>query len=239
MNNYIELEQTEAPFKMIAIEGNIGNEPFDMGGDGYDIHKVRLTNFWMGEHPVTQEVWVTIMDSNPSSFKGDTRPVENVSWEDTQLFLRKLSGRTGREYRLPTEAEWEYASKGGQYWQEFPFQYVGGDKLNEVGWYDANSHGETKPVGLKTPNLLGLYDMSGNVWEWCEDWYNSDFYKECEQQGVVIDPCNRKEGRSRVIRGGGWISSARHCRPSYRDSNTPSFRFNNIGFRVVLSFPSV
>lgn len=239
MKDHIEFEKTEAPFKMIAVEGNIDSEPFDMGGDGYDIHKVRLNNFWMGEYPVTQEVWETIMGSNPSSFKGKTRPVENVSWEDAQLFLKKLYGRTGRKYRLPTEAEWEYAARGGKYWKAFPFEFAGGDKLNEVGWYDENSHGETEPVGLKMPNLLDLYDMSGNVWEWCEDWYSDDFYEECQQQGVVFDPCNRKEGQYRMIRGGGWSYYARYCRPAYRDSDTPTLRISNIGFRLVLVFPSV
>ena len=255
MNNYIELEQTEAPFKMIAIEGNIDSEPFDMGGESWDkdslpVHKVRLSDYWMGELPVTQAVWAYVMQgtdmADPSNFKGHNRPVEQVSWNDIKdIFLGKLNKMTegmrpnGTQYRLPIEAEWEYAAKGGKYWKALPFEYAGGDKLNEVGWYNENSHAETKPVGLKMPNLLGLYDMSGNVYEWCEDWYSGDFYKECEQQGVVIDPCNRKEGRNRVDRGGSWIYGARHCRPANRYDDAPSHRYNFLGFRLVLSFPSV
>ena len=240
MKNHIEFKDTDAQFTMIAIEGNIEGEPFEMGGDGYEMHKVKLNNFWMGEYPVTQALWETIMGFNPSRFLGNIRPVENVSWEDVQLFIKELNGKTDISYRLPTEAEWEYAAKGGKYWKDYPSKFAGSDKLNEVSWHNEKSHGETKPVGLKTPNLLGLYDMSGNVWEWCEDWYSSDFYKACQQQDIVVNPCNSKqEGRNRVYRGGSWINIARHCRPSNRSGDTMTNRRNDIGFRLVFSFSSV
>ena len=255
MNSYIELENTVAPFKMIAVEGNIDSEPFDMGGESWNkdslpVHKVRLSDYWMGELPVTQAVWSYVMQgtdlADPSYFKGVNRPVEQVSWNDiNDIFLGKLNKMTegmrpnGTQYRLPTEAEWEYAAKGGKHWKASPFEYAGSDKLNEVGWYDDNSHGETKPVGLKTPNLLDLYDMSGNVREWCEDWYSADFYKACQQQGVVIDPCNREKGQYRVYRGGSWISGAQGCRPTRRSGYAPTFRDDSIGFRLVLSSSSV
>ena len=170
-------------FKMIAIQGGT----FDMGSDDNEasdyekpVHKVTLSDYWLGEYPVTQAVWAYVMQgtdmADTAHFKGANRPVEQVSWDDiVEHFLPKLNALTkgvrpaGTEYRLPTEAQWEYAAKGGKYWKTYPVKYSGGDKLNEVGWYRENSHDETKPVGLKTPNLLGLYDMSGNVYEWCED----------------------------------------------------------------------
>ncbi|MDZ7878180.1 MAG: SUMF1/EgtB/PvdO family nonheme iron enzyme [Saprospiraceae bacterium] len=238
-------------FNMIAIEGGT----FDMGSEDYadekPVHKVTLTDYWLCEHPVTQAVWEYIMGSNPSHFKGANRPVENVSWDDiadkknVNNFLSKLNKDTEgsrpprTEYRLPTEAQWEYAAKGGKYWRAYPFEYSGSDKLNEVGWYDENSHNETKPVGLKTPNLLGLYDMSGNVWEWCADWYDSDFYEKCEKQGTVENPCNDVEGSNRVFRGGSYFHDAQYCRPTYRSNYTPSIRNFDIGFRLGLFFLSV
>ena len=254
--NHIQFKNMPYEFTMIAIEGNMDEnaEPFDMGGESWDnaaskpVHKVRLSDFWLCEHLVTQAVWAYIMQNTDleksSYFQGETRPVEQVSWNDIHdLFLPKLNKITervrpeGTEYRLPTEAEWEYAARGGKYAKTFSFEYSGSDKLDEVGWYDANSHGETKPVGLKAPNFLGLYDMSGNVWEWCEDVYDSDFYKKCDAQGVVKNPCNREEGTDRVFRGGSWSYDAEVCRPTFRHSIAPSYRSYALGFRLVLFFP--
>ncbi|MBL7816241.1 MAG: formylglycine-generating enzyme family protein [Saprospiraceae bacterium] len=251
MENHIQFKNTPHQFSMIAIEGNMDGEPFEMGGEsGYDdskpIHKVKLSDYWLGEYPVTQALWEVVMGSNPSNFKGANRPVERVAWNDiVHDFLPKLNKMTegvrptGTEYRLPTEAQWEYGAIGGKYWAKHTFEYSGSDKLDEVGWYSENSHGETKPVGLKTPNLLGLYDMSGNVWEWCEDWFDSDYYKNCQQRGIVENPYNRTEGSGRVQRGGSWFSHAEDCRPADRFYDTPTFRFFNIGFRLALFFSSV
>ena len=245
MNHHtFSLPNSDLSFKMIHIEEGI----FDMGSNDYDkekpIHKVQLSEFWLCEVPVTQALWIAVMGTNPSYFKGANRPVEQVPWYDIMYenagFLTKINQLTegvrpkGSIYRLPTEAEWEYAARGGKYADAFPFKYSGGDKLEEMGWYSENSHNETKPVGLKAPNFLGLYDMSGNVWEWCEDVYDSDFYKKCGAQGVVKNPCNREQGTYRVIRGGSWSYDPEFCRPSLRHLDSPSYRINSLGFRLVL-----
>ena len=153
----------------------------------------------------------------------------------------------GLEYQLQTEAQWEYAARGGKYWNKYPCKYAGSDKLNQVAWYNENSHGETKPVGLKTPNLLGLHDMSGNVWEWCSDkiegFENYDrLIKESKKDpntGALDNPTSIVGGSYRVFRGGGCFGYAQHCRPPYRSHGTPSARSNTIGFRLALFSPSV
>jgi len=225
-------------FRMLPVDGG----EFDMGGDEYSdekpIHKVRLGGFYLGEFPVTQAVWLAVVDgNNPSHFHGENRPVESVSWNDAQRFIERLNARTGQSFRLPTDAEWEYAARGGA-WSE-GFQYAGSDRLDEVGWYDENSYGETKPVGLKLSNELGLHDMSGNVWEWCHDWYDSDYYAACQAQGVVTNPEGPKEGEYRVLRGGSYFHYAEDCRCAGRDHYPPGFRLGFIGFRLALSPSSV
>jgi formylglycine-generating enzyme len=225
--------------EMIFVEGGI----FRMGREKG--HLVKLDSFYIGKYPVTQALWKAVMKGeNPSHFIGDNRPVESISWDDAQDFIRKLYGKTGVAYRLPTEAEWEYAAQGGKYWEQFPFKYSGSDKLNEVGWYDENSHDETKPVGLKTPNLLGIYDMSGNVWEWCEDKYGSyeDVIKASTKDPVtnaIVNPTGVVEGSIRVLRGGSWFNSSEACRPTYRINDPPTNSRNDVGFRLVLFSPSV
>jgi formylglycine-generating enzyme len=248
MKNHIQFENTPAQFKMIAIEGNIKGEPFDMGGESWledakPIHPVKLSDFWLCEFQVKQAVWEKVTGSNPARFKGASRPVEYVSYEDiVKEFLPKLNENTegvrpeGTGYRLPTEAQWEYAARGGKYWQKYNFDFSGSNKLNEVSWFRDNSHDETKQVGLKSSNVLGLYDMSGNVWEWCEDWYSSDFYKVCQQQGVVKNPSNRIEGTDRVRRGGSSFSYERSCYTAYRYYDTPYIRSAHFGFRLALVF---
>jgi len=222
-------------FRMLAV---VGGE-FDMGDESYPkpIHKVRLDSFYLGEFPVTQAVWRAVMGDNPSRFRGDNRPVETVSWNDAQRFIERLNTRTGQSFRLPTEAEWEYAARGGARSEDC--RYAGSDRLDEVGWYDENSYGETKPVRLKLPNALGLYDMSGNVWEWCHDWYNSDYYAACQAQGVVSNPEGPEEGGGRVFRGGGCFDGAASCRCAFRLPLHPGRCLGHIGFRLGLSLSSV
>jgi formylglycine-generating enzyme len=241
-------------FTMRHVEGGT----FDMGGKDDDIqayydekpiHSVFVSNFWIGEYPVTQALWAIIMHdtkmSDPSNFKGDNHPVESVSWEDiTNIFLPKLNEMThdlrpkGSFYRLPTEVEWEFAAKGGKDWANAPFKYAGSNKLNEVGWYYGDkSHSETKPVGLKSPNFLGLYDMSGNVYECCEDQWHSTY------EGAPNDSCvwlnNTQEGSDqRVARGGDWGTNDRYCRSTSRNDISSSFRSIYVGFRLVYVFPS-
>lgn len=235
-DSYTEFKNTPAAFEMLWVEGGV----FEMGGEsGYEdslpIHKVQVSSFWMGEFVVTQALWAYVMKENPSDFKGANRPVENVSYDDIMYeFLPRMKTMTGLEYRLPTEAEWEYAAKGGKYGYKYPFEYAGSNKLDEVGWYYENSQDETKVVGLKTPNLLGLYDMSGNVYEWCSDWYDRDFYGS-STAGVSTNPT----GSLRVLRGGGWLSYAQRCRSASRSNDSPTYRYDSVGFRLVLSFSPV
>jgi sulfatase modifying factor 1 len=238
-DSYTEFENTPAAFKMILVEGDV----FDMGSDDEEaekpIHKVRVSSFWMGKFAVTQALWTYVMKENPSDFKGTNRPVENVSYEDiVKEFLPKLNIMTGQVYRLPTEAEWEYAAKGGKYGQKYPFEYAGSNKLEEVGWYDENSHNKMQKVGLKTPNLLDLYDMSGNVSEWCSDWYDKDFYKTSTAD-VSDNPIGPDRVMFRVLRGGSWDFDVLFCRSSYRNFNSPKLRYHSVGFRLVLSFSPV
>ncbi|MCB0545804.1 MAG: formylglycine-generating enzyme family protein, partial [Saprospiraceae bacterium] len=185
----------------------------------------------------TQSVWQSVMRDNPSNFKGENRPVENVSWDDVQEFLKKLNSLTKQDYRLPTEAEWEFAARGGKHSEEY--LYAGSDKLKQVGWYNANSNGETHEVGQKLGNELGLYDMSGNVYEWCYDWYNEKYYEECYKKGVVEDPQGPVQGYGRVVRGGSYFLSAQDCRAAYRIIFGPANRNSVIGFRLALSLQSV
>ena len=216
-----------------------------MGGESWDkdskpIHKVQLDDYWIGEFLVTQAIWEQIMNNNPSKFKGKNRPVESISWDTiVQDFLPELNKQTakerkeGKRFRLPTEAEWEYAAKGGI--ERKGYAYSGGDKIEELAWYGANSHRETKAVGLKLPNELDIYDMSGNVWEWCQDWYDKDYYTDCEKQGIIANPNGPETGSHRVLRGGSWGYRSELCRPAHRYSSYPGYRYFNYGFRLVLS----
>jgi formylglycine-generating enzyme required for sulfatase activity len=179
------------------------------------------------------------MGTNPSYFKGKHRPIENVSWEDTQLFLEKLNKdvrlEPGQQFRLPSEAEWEYAARGGEFSQGY--KYAGSEKLAEVGWYTDNSHSETKPVGLKAPNELDIYDMSGNVWEWCADQWHDSYQGAPNDNSAWVDSIDK--GADRVFRGGSWDYDALRCRATYRYDLDPSLRSDDIGFRVVLFPPPV
>lgn len=223
--------------EMILVEGGIFLMGDDNGttNDASPAHPVQLDSYMIGKYPVTQALWKEMMgeEHNPSFFKGDNRPVENISPENIRTFLERCKEKTDQVYRFPTEAEWEYAALGGNRSQGF--LYAGSDKLKEVGWNDENSYGETKPVGLKAPNELGLYDMSGNVWEWCRDWYNPSYYAECKAQGTVLNPKGPSNGVFLIIRGGCWYNLARVCEVKFRDNEHSSFRSSYIGFRLALS----
>jgi len=235
--------------EMVYVAGG----EFLMGSDKYDderpIHKVRVGSYYIGKYPVTQGLWQAVMEDNPSCFRGENRPVETVSWNDTQNFfealnkidsvqdvLRNVAG-TGAGFRLPTEAEWEYAARGGA--KSRGFSYSGSDKLAEVGWFDDNSYGETKPVGLKHANELGLFDMSGNVWEWCGDWHDGQYYEKCAEEGLVSDPQGPAKGGYRVLRGGGYFRGPECCRASFRGYEPPDYRADDFGLRLAVPCQSV
>jgi formylglycine-generating enzyme required for sulfatase activity/tRNA A-37 threonylcarbamoyl transferase component Bud32 len=210
-------------FQMGSEKGESNEKP---------VHEVQIEKpFYLGETEVTQGQWEAVMGSNPSHFKGPDLPVEQVSWEDSQEFLKKLSDKEGKSYRLPSEAEWEYACRAGS---QTEYCFGDGDSnLGEYAWYDANSGGETHPVGQKKPNGWGLYDMHGNVREWCQDWSQSDFYSKSE--ATVPSPiCNNSASRDRVVRGGGWDFGAWFCRSVRRSRYGPGARYTGGGVRVVL-----
>ena len=196
--------------------------------DEKPVHKVILTNdYYIGKYEVTQALWQAVMGSNPSNFKGDDLPVENVSWKDCQKFIAKLNRMTGRKFRLPTEAEWEYAARGGR--KSRGYQYSGSSNISDVAWYKENSESTTHPVGTKQANELGIFDMSGNAWEWCQDWYSS--YGKSSQ----ANPTGAVSGLYRVIRGGSWYCSSRDSRSSFRSYIAPDYRNGYFGLRLVLS----
>lgn len=219
---------------MVYVEGGtftMGATPAQQS-DAFDnekpAHQVTLSDFSIGKYEVTQEEWEAVMGTNPSYFKGDKRPVEQVSWDDCQDFIRELNRLTGKCFRLPTEAEWEFAARGGNRGKDYDNKYAGSTNIGSVAWYDSNSGSKTHDVGQKSPNELGLYDMTGNVWEWCQDRYGS--YSSDAQ----MNPKGPSSGSNRVSRGGSWNYGARGCRVSYRSNFTPTFRSNVIGLRLAL-----
>lgn len=188
-----------------------------------------FTQRLLAQSTVTQRFWWAAVDAF-HIFKRDKLPVENVSWDDCQVFVRRLSELTGKNFRLPTEAQWEFAARGGV--KSKGFKYAGSDNLDEVAWYDESSGNRTHEVGTKQPNELGIYDMSGNVWEWCQDWYSSTYPTANPEE----DPQGSSSGSSRVKRGGSWGQSATCCRPAIRGCSTPGSRSNSLGFRLALFF---
>ena len=229
-------------FTMKRVEGGtfwMGAQSTNSSGQNYDpdagtgespVHSVTLSTFYMGETEVTQALWQAVMGSNPSFFSGNTRPVESVSRNTiVNQFIPALNALTGCTFRLPTEAEWEYAARGGN--QSQGYKYAGSNTIGNVAWYYVNSGSQTHPVGTKSPNELGLYDMSGNVWEWCSDWYGN------YSGGSQTNPQGPSSGSYHVIRGGGWDSIAIGCRVSHRgfDYTPPGDTYHNRGFRLVLS----
>ena len=219
-------------FEMVYVEGG----SFDMGAtteqgsyaykDEYPVHRVTLSDYYIGKCEVTQELWEAVMGSNPSKFKGAQNPVERVSWKDCQRFIRRLNSLTGRTFRLPTEAEWEYAARGGN--KSRHYKYSGSGNIGNVAWYYDNSGSSTHAVGTKTANELGIYDMSGNVWEWCSDWYGG------YSAGAQTNPQGPSLGSGRVLRGGSWYRNACYCSVSNRYRPDPGTRDNDRGLRLVL-----
>ena len=228
-------------FKMVKVQGGTfqmgatSEQGSDVWRDEKPVHSVTLSDYYIGQTQVTQELWQVVMGNNPSEFRGDNqRPVENVSWNDCQNFITKLNRLTGKNFRLPTEAEWEFAARGGN--KRNDYKYSGSNKVNDVAWYESNSSTNsvmrsfltmgrgkrTHPVAQKQANELGLYDMSGNVWEWCQDWY--DDYSSNSQ----TNPTGPSTGRNRVLRGGCWFIIARIVRVSYRHDPAPDIRFNTM-----------
>lgn len=189
------------------------------------VHEVHLDSFYIGRTPVTQQQWEAVMGYNPSCFKGDKLPVEQVSWVDCHKFINRLNSLTGKKFRLPFEAEWEYAARGGI--KSCGSKFSGGDTYDDVAWYKDNSDSKTHPVASKVPNELGIYDMSGNVWEWCQDWDGK------YPSSPVTNPKGPTAGSYRLFRGGSWCSTPRDCRVSYRNSYAPTFTSNYLGFRLA------
>ncbi len=242
----ITIPDTDVSFKMVAVEGGT----FTMGAtaeqgsdayyDEYPAHRVTVSSFSIGQTEVTQDLWQAVMGSNPSYFSGDlSRPVEQVSWDDCQTFITKLNELTGKQFRLPTEAEWEYAARGGN--QSQGYKFAGSNTIGDVAWYYDNSYalGSSSPdygthaVATKSPNELGLYDMTGNVYEWCQDWYSSSYYSNSPSVNPT-GPTAPTSGSGRVFRGGGWSGGAVICRVSDRSSRGPSLRIDFLGLRLAL-----
>ena len=219
-------------FDMVEVRGGT----FRMGAtseqgsdaDSYErpVHSVTLSSYYIGKTEVTQALWKAVMGNNPSEFKGDNLPVERVSWNDCQEFVRKLNALTGQNFRLPTEAEWEFACRGGN--NSRGYKYSGSNYIFNVAWYTDNSRGETHPVATKLPNELGIYDMSGNVWEWCSDWYGG--YTSVAQ----TNPKGPYDGWRRVCRSSCWFSDVRNCRSSVRFSVAPEASGDPLGLRLSL-----
>lgn len=219
-------------FEMVRVEGGT----FRMGATSEQedeaesnekpVHSVTLSIYYIGKTEVTQALWQAVMGSNPSRFEGSDLPVERVSWNDCQEFIQKLNRLTGRNFRLPTEAEWEFACRGGN--NSRGYKYSGSNVIDDVAWYLGNSGLKAYPVATKAPNELGIYDMSGNVWEWCNDRYAD--YPAISQ----TKPTGPQSGSYRVYRGGSWLMPPRCCRSSIRIDSDPSFRFIDLGLRLAL-----
>ena len=218
-------------YNMVWVEGGTfrmgatSEQGSDAWNDEKPVHSVTLSSYYIGKTEVTQALWKAVMGSNPSEFKGDNRPVERVSWNDCQAFIRKLNALTGQNFRLPTEAEWEFACRGGN--NSRGYKYSGSNYIDNVAWYDGNSGDKTHPVATKSPNELGIYDMSGNVWEWCNDWEGG------YSSGAQTNPKGPYDGYHRVNRGGGW-GGGRSCRSSIRGGSSPGGRFITLGLRLAL-----
>ncbi len=230
----------DVTFYMIPVEGgtfSMGATP-EQGSDASSrekpVHQVTVSSYYLGETEVTQALWQAVMGDFPSYFTGMQLPVEQVSWVDCQAFIAALNAMTGQQFRLPTEAEWEFAARGGN--MSMGYKYSGSDNLASVAWYSYNDSWDvrgtgyygTHPVATRNPNELMLYDMSGNVHEWCQDWYG--VYDSAAQ----IDPVGPNIGTTRVYRGGSWYFDEWFCRVSFRNSVSPSYTSYGIGLRLAM-----
>jgi formylglycine-generating enzyme required for sulfatase activity len=219
-------------FTMVFVKGGTFQmgATEEQGGDAFDhekpVHSVTLSDYYIGETEVTQALWQAVMGQNRSEFKGSNRPVEWVDWNDCQQFITKLNELTGKNFRLPTEAEWEYAARGGS--KSRGYKYSGSNDIGSVAWYDGNSDLTTYPVKQKQANELGIYDMSGNVYEWCQDLYGA--YGSSSQ----TKPLESSSSSYYVYRGGCWGCDARYCRVSYRSGDSYFHEENSLGFRLAL-----
>ncbi|MEO5364455.1 MAG: formylglycine-generating enzyme family protein [Magnetococcus sp. DMHC-8] len=221
---------TEMVFHWIPDGTFLMGDQFDEGSsDEQPVHEVTLDAFWLGRHAVTQGQWLRVMGHNPACFrKGDDYPVEQVSWDDVQLFIAKLNGMGPNHFRLPTEAEWEYACRSGGEAE----RYAGGDEPDPVAWHADNSDESTHPVGQKAPNGLGLHDMCGNVWEWCEDWFDDMAYAKAGPR--TTNPLRQNDASGdHVLRGGSWSDQAKYVRAAFRDWGRSDYRGYDYGFRLV------
>ena len=224
-------------FKMVKVEGGTftmgatAEQEKDADDDEYPAHQVTLSDYYIGQTEVTQALWKAVMGSNPSYSKGDNLPVEWVSWVDCQTFIEKLNSMLsnelgGKRFALPTEAQWEFAARGGN--KSKGYTYSGSNNLDDVAWYSDNSGNYTHPVAQKQPNELGLYDMSGNVLEWCQDWYGR------YSSNAQTNPQGPASGKNRLLRGGSWYDNAKNCRVSFRIGSASDFHSINLGFRLCL-----
>lgn len=218
--------------KMIWVEGGefmmgCTSEQGNCDDDEKNVRRVKVDGFYIGMLEVTQSQWEKVVGTNPSNWKGPDLPVENVSWDEAMEFCRLLSNKTGKTYTLPTEAQWEYAARGGN--KSDGSKYAGSNMIDAVAWYTDNSGNRTHPCGTKRANALGIYDMSGNVWEWCKDWYSSSYTSY-----DTNNPAGPSSGSGRVDRGGGWNCNASGCRVANRDGSSPGGRGISLGFRVLL-----
>ena len=230
-------------YSMVSVQGGTftmgatSEQGSDAEGDEKPSHQVTLSSYYIGKTEVTQALWEAVMGKSVSQIAseygrkingvGANYPMYYISWDDCQEFIRKLNALTGQNFRLPTEAEWEYAARGGN--KSRGYKYSGSNNIGNVAWYYGNSGDKTHPVGTKAPNELGIYDMSGNVYEWCSDWYDKKYYSSASQ----TNPKGPKSGTYRVNRGGCWYYYARGCRVSLRGSGIPTGHCDNLGLRLA------